>query len=44
MRKIYLNHSDFRSSAIEIGLEASKNYSWEKCSRETREFYDFLDV
>lgn len=39
-----LNLSDFRKSAIEIGLEASKNYSWEKCSRETREFYGSLDV
>jgi mannosyltransferase len=38
-----LNHSDFRKSAIEIGLEASKNYSWEKCSRETREFYGSLE-
>ena len=39
-----LNHSDFRKSAIEIGLEASKNYSWEKCSRETREFYGSLEL
>lgn len=38
-----LNHSDFRKAAIEIGLEASKNYSWEKCSNETREFYDSLE-
>ena len=38
-----LNHSDFRSSAIEMGLEASKNYSWKKCSRETREFYGSLE-
>ena len=38
-----LNRPDFRSSAIEMGLEASKNYSWEKCSRETREFYDSLE-
>jgi glycosyltransferase involved in cell wall biosynthesis len=38
-----LNHVDFRKSVIEIGLEAAKNYSWEKCSRETREFYGDLD-
>lgn len=38
-----LNNLDFRKLAIEIGLEESKNYSWEKCSRETREFYSTLD-
>lgn len=37
-----LNSVDFRQSAIEIGLEESKKYSWEKCSKESREFYASL--
>ena len=31
-----------RQELIEIGLQDAKKYSWEKCSRETHEFYSSL--
>lgn len=34
-----LHKEEFRKELIEIGLQDSKKYSWEKCSRETHEFY-----
>lgn len=37
-----LNTIDFRQAAIEKGLEESKKYGWEKCSKETFEFYKNL--
>lgn len=37
-----LQKQDFRKNIIEKGLLDSKKYCWEKCSRETHEFYKYL--
>lgn len=37
-----LQNTDFRSELQEKGFEQSKKYGWEKCSRETHEFYNQL--
>jgi glycosyltransferase involved in cell wall biosynthesis len=37
-----LNDSQWRNEVIEKGFIESKKYSWEKCSKETFEFYQFL--
>lgn len=42
LHKESLFNPDFRSQTIENGFIESKNYSWEKCSRETFEFYKEL--
>jgi mannosyltransferase len=39
---IKLKNKDFRQEIIQKGLIESKKYSWEKCSRETAEFYQNL--
>jgi glycosyltransferase involved in cell wall biosynthesis len=41
-QRLLLQNLDFRKQIIEIGLLESKKYSWEKCSRETHEFYKSL--
>lgn len=38
-KKVKLNNIDFRLQTISNGFEESKKYSWDKCSRETHEFY-----
>ena len=44
-QKLKLNNLDYRKKIIEIGLLESQKYSWEKCSRETHEFYkDLYDL
>ena len=44
-QKLKLNNLDYRQKIIEIGLLESQKYSWEKCSRETHEFYkDLYDL
>lgn len=42
--KIYtsLNNSSIVNDKINIGIEETKKYSWEKCTKETREFYQYL--
>lgn len=42
IHKENLFNKDFRQDRIEKGLLESKKYSWEKCSRETYEFYQTL--
>lgn len=37
-----LDNNNFRQATIAQGLADSKKYSWEKCSRETAEFYRLL--
>lgn len=37
-----LSNKQFRLEIIEKGFLESKKYSWEKCSRETHEFYESL--
>lgn len=37
-----LANDDFKTALLEKGFEQSKKYSWEKCSRETHEFYSQL--
>lgn len=37
-----LLNTDFKSAVIENGLQESKRYSWDKCSKETLEFYKEL--
>jgi glycosyltransferase involved in cell wall biosynthesis len=37
-----LNNPEFKTNLIESGLEFSKKYSWEKCTKETLEFYKYI--
>lgn len=37
-----LNNPDYRTEIIEKGYEVSKKYSWQKCCKETTEFYESL--
>jgi glycosyltransferase involved in cell wall biosynthesis len=37
-----LKNQNFRTELIDRGLQDSKKYSWEKCSKETYEFYNSL--
>lgn len=37
-----LHKQEFRTELIDKGFQDSKKYSWEKCSRETHEFYSAL--
>jgi mannosyltransferase len=34
--------STYKKELLELGLENAKKYSWEKCVKETREFYDLV--
>ena len=42
LKTTQLHKQEFRQELIDIGLQDSKKYSWEKCSRETHEFYSSL--
>jgi glycosyltransferase involved in cell wall biosynthesis len=37
-----LKNTDLKQNILSLGLESSKKYSWEKCSKETNEFYELL--
>lgn len=37
-----LSNKDFRNEIIEKGFEIAKKYSWNKCCKETNEFYESL--
>lgn len=39
---VKLKNTDFRNQTREIGFVESKKYSWDKCSKETHEFYKEL--
>ena len=39
VQKLKLNSSEFRKQTIDSGLQESKKYSWDKCCKETYEFY-----
>lgn len=39
---VKLKNTDFRSQTREIGFLESKKYSWDKCSKETHDFYKEL--
>lgn len=39
---VRLSNKDFRNQTREIGFLESKKYSWDKCSKETHEFYKEL--
>jgi mannosyltransferase len=41
-QKLKLKNLEFRLETINKGLAESQKYSWEKCSRETHEFYKDL--
>lgn len=40
--KVNLFNTSYRTEIIEKGLLESQKYSWEKCNRETHEFYKSL--